>query len=412
MPGDPELVEEFAASLKPPILGEIFKKMVDEMQLAGELGSLLKIEKSIAKAINEAEATHLQGDLFTGKIQSQTFWNTADDMILTALARFAKSAAGNAGIQRRLFAEDAEQGVAFVELMRKRFDIVLMNPPFGALVKSVKRFVSRLYPKSKNDIYGCFLDRSSDLVVTKGSVGAITSRTWMFLPRRTEIRVDVIDAQFDIHVLADLGHSVLDSAMVETCAFILDRKKTIGHEAIFIRAIETPTEEKSILLGRVNCADRINKTFTQYQAAFQNLPGAPLAYWLPTPLFKKLSGTEHLGDSLSVRPGLTTRDNGRFLRAPWEIPHKNIGNKWVWFAKGGAYAPYYFDTQLVLNYTADGRELKAWIEGLGESITTFIANQNSYFKPGLTYPRVTDKGFNVRVLPAGHAFSEKGISIQ
>ncbi len=37
--------------------------------------------------------------------------------------------------------------------------------------------------------------------------------------------------------------------------------------------------------------------------------------------------------------------------------------------------------------------------------------QRHYFRPGFTYPRVTDKGFNVRVLRAGHIFAEKGISV-
>src|SRR5207247_6477671 len=54
---------------------------------------------------------------------------------------------------------------------------------------------------------------------------------------------------------------------------------------------------------------------------------------------------------------------------------------------------------------------KAWISSLGESVTTFIANQRFYFQPGLTYPTITDKGFNVRILRAGHIFSNKGISI-
>ena len=64
MPGDAELVEEFAVRLNPPVLGDLFKKMVEEMKLVGELGSLLKIEESIAKAVKEAEEAHQQGSLF------------------------------------------------------------------------------------------------------------------------------------------------------------------------------------------------------------------------------------------------------------------------------------------------------------------------------------------------------------
>ena len=34
--------------------------------------------------------------------------------------------------RRRLFAEDAAQGFALADLVAQRFDVVLMNPPFGA----------------------------------------------------------------------------------------------------------------------------------------------------------------------------------------------------------------------------------------------------------------------------------------
>src|SRR5206468_6239864 len=48
IPGDATLVEEFAARLDPPLLRDLFKKMVSESRLAGELGTLLRLEDAIA----------------------------------------------------------------------------------------------------------------------------------------------------------------------------------------------------------------------------------------------------------------------------------------------------------------------------------------------------------------------------
>ena len=48
MPGDAALVDEFAARLDPPLLRDLFKKMVAERRLAGELGTLLRVEDGIA----------------------------------------------------------------------------------------------------------------------------------------------------------------------------------------------------------------------------------------------------------------------------------------------------------------------------------------------------------------------------
>jgi hypothetical protein len=147
------------------------------------------------------------------------------------------------------------------------------------------------------------------------------------------------------------------------------------------------------------------------QDRFNLLPNSPFAYWISKPLFDLISKKERFDENWEISPGLTTRDNDRFLRSKLEVPRESLGRKWHWFAKGGSYSPYYFDTELVLNYEEDGHEVKNWIQMLKESVTTFIANQRLYFQCGLSYPRVTDKGFNVRVLPKNHIFAEKGISI-
>ena len=54
MPGDKGLVEEFAARLELPLLRDLFKKMVDESRLAGELGVLLRVENAIALELRRA----------------------------------------------------------------------------------------------------------------------------------------------------------------------------------------------------------------------------------------------------------------------------------------------------------------------------------------------------------------------
>ena len=51
---------------------------------------------------------------------------------IDALHEYAAQGAGAQAARRRLFAEDAGQGVALLELLRQRYDVVLMNPPFGA----------------------------------------------------------------------------------------------------------------------------------------------------------------------------------------------------------------------------------------------------------------------------------------
>src|SRR5207249_493309 len=54
MPGDAALVEEFAAQLDPPLLRDLFRQMVSEMQRAGDLGTLLRAEEGISTELRRA----------------------------------------------------------------------------------------------------------------------------------------------------------------------------------------------------------------------------------------------------------------------------------------------------------------------------------------------------------------------
>jgi hypothetical protein len=239
MPGDAEMVKAFAGDLRPPLLGELFQNMVGEMRLAGELGSLLRVEDGIAAGLSAAREQFVkqqrgtgllpgmglearQGELDLSGIDDDGFFHKAEGLIVETLRRFAESAAGGAGVRRRLFAGDAGQGIALIELVRTRFDVVLMNPPFGAGSLVAKKDFERSYPRTKNDLYAAFVERGVQLLHKRGMLGAITSRTGFFLSSFQKWREDVLLKEAPPVVFADLGYGVLDSAMVEVAAYCLE----------------------------------------------------------------------------------------------------------------------------------------------------------------------------------------------
>jgi predicted RNA methylase len=65
-------------------------------------------------------------------IDDDGFFHEAETRIIEALQAFAETTTGGANVRRRLFAGDAAHGVALIDLERTLFDVVLMNPPFGA----------------------------------------------------------------------------------------------------------------------------------------------------------------------------------------------------------------------------------------------------------------------------------------
>lgn len=245
MPGDKVLVEEFASRLNPPLLRDLFSKMVLEMKLAGELGTLIPVEGAIAAELHRAreqfvtprqnmdflpsmEPLREQAELDLSGIDDDLFFHEAESRIVEALRHFAESAAGGASVRRRLFAGDAAQGISLIDLLRMRFDVVLMNPPFGAASLAAKKEFEKAYPRTKNDIYAAFVERGIGLLHPHGLLGAITSRTGFFLSSFQKWREEILLKEAPPVVFADLGYGVMDAAMVEAAAYCLEKGREVA----------------------------------------------------------------------------------------------------------------------------------------------------------------------------------------
>ena len=246
MPGEEDMRREFTAGLKPRVLGQIVDEVFEKMKLAGEAGSLLKIEEEIKDAVAAAGKQWREGPkpeqqlLFPSMdaprpkqqelrfdvkgITDERFWDKAEDRILDALKDYAEQAENGRAVRRRLFAEDAARGFAFIDLCRKRYDVVLMNPPFGEPAKLSKAFIEKSFPRTKNDVYAAFVERGLNLLQKGGMLGAITSRTGFFLSSFTKWRQEILLKEARPTVFADLGYGVMDSAMVEAAAYCLEAR--------------------------------------------------------------------------------------------------------------------------------------------------------------------------------------------
>ena len=395
MPGDAELVDEFAAGLKPAVLGDIFKKMVEEMKLAGELGSLLKIEESIAKAVKEAAKANQQGNLFAGKVESQDFWDTADEKIIGALGSFAESTAGSAGIRRQLFAGDAAQGVAFIELMRKRFDAVLMNPPFGRVVGASSDLLYKSVPSSAQDLFAAFVERWSTRLTQRGSIGAITGRQALQKVSLEAWRDTVFyGGHASISLLADLGYGVLD-AVVEVALYVL----TEGDSSNPLLSLDmTTTTQKATMLRRALQPDRLEHLNVRKTRQFLRLPGHPLLHSAPPELLRLVTSSNTLGgDGIRAEYGLETGDDFRYFRCWWETPQplRLPFSRWTYVAKGGEYEPWQSNVHLMYDYRF-------------VSVARRASNRDCWGEPGVTWTARTTSNVSFRSLPPECIPSRRG----
>ncbi|MCG8407730.1 MAG: BREX-1 system adenine-specific DNA-methyltransferase PglX [Phycisphaerales bacterium] len=436
MPGEKDLLKKFTMALQPPLLGQLVEVIFDKMQLAGEAGSLLKIEDELRDSVaiarkqwvrglqseqmmlfadDRSKAEQLSFDL--SGITDEQFWCEAESQVIAALLEFAESSTSETHFRRALFADDSLRGFSFIDICRQRYDAVLMNPPFGYLALGSKELVESSYSDCAHDYYPAFLRRGFELLAADGYLGAITNRTGLLLGRFSEWRNELLLKRGRLAYVADLGHNVLDEAMVEAAAYCVikvTKRRTRVAPAVFVSMLATPASDRGSALQRavasVRRSSECSDVFVRRVASFAAIPTSPIAYAFPEELLRLYASLPSVEQSdRVVRSTNQTSDDFRYFRLWWETPENRESPrmKWVPFAKGGEYAPYHADLHLVIDWDDHRR---TWNGYMGTSHRPYVvpASAEYFFRPGLTYSIRTNSGFSPRILPEDSIFGNKG----
>ncbi len=385
MPGESDLLDEFVAELQPTELGELVRFVFEWMQLAGEAGSLLKIEEELHDQIEEMKAKPLftQGE----------FWDNAEAEVLRALQQYAERASNGRTTQRRLFADDAVRGFAFIDLCFKRYDAVLMNPPFGELSNNSKSYIEATFPRTKGDILANFVERALQWSDSKGLVGVISSRTCFYLGTLSRFRKEILQKEGYLYCLADLGDKVLE-ATVETAAYVLQHDRPTTSEAVFMRALIAPDKEYVLMnaIEKLSLHEIDVNTFIANPDEFSRLNGSPYCYWVSNNTIEALAKRQKLeGNFGTVRVGLQTGEDWRFLRMFWEVPQNAIATQWqsqdkTWvpFSRTDFASPWFSPILQLVLWHNNGRELRHFTNTSGK-LKSAIRSPEFYFHPGFSY---------------------------
>ena len=413
MPGEEDLLDDFVARLDPPALGDLVRKIEREMRQADEIGSLLKLEEATARAIREAQDAI--GPLF---VSGETdFWSQAEERLLEALRLYATEATLHSGSQRQLFAEDAAHGIAFLDVCRKQFDAVVMNPPFGRGSKGSESYLKVNYPESGADeLCAGFYTRALEFLREDGMLGAISSRTCFYLHSLALWRQQIVLSRSTVGEFVDLGQGILDGATNETAMYVVRsgrRRQHLAHFGMYHRA----ADKRAAVARFVRKETDDCRQYYRFTSDFDVLDDKPLCYWVSSSFLKSLSRMSPFGESVaSVQMGLAPRDEFRFSRLWWEVDPSEIGRskRWVPYAKGGELSAYYSDVELVLLAEDDLREIKASLNKkypyLKGNLSWVLHPENDYMSPGLTFGQRTTF-LRVCVLPRSCYFSVAGKGI-
>ena len=395
MPGEKELRKEFAGSLDRQ-LGELVESVFEKMELAGEAGSLLKIEEEIQSAVRDVYQE--AGELFRKTDEDR--WRAAESELLLELNAYAEKAHGGAAYQRRLFAEDAARGLGFIDLCRQRYDVVLMNPPFGEPTDRARQSLQNSSDLPTN-LYALFVDRAGSFLKPGGMLGAITDSTFLKQPSFLSFRQRVLLRDMPLRVLVDLGWGVLD-ANVRTAMYVCAKPEP---QCSFVLAASIEEEpQASILVSRVQ-----ELGFTALPLSYlRRLPKAVLAIDLDPHAGAQLVEMPSLGTACELPWGVGANDSAMLFRLRWEVAIESIGSEWLWLTNGGKPSPFYRENYLVCRAklangdSAFEADFRAGTDKMYDASAKHLIGQ-----VGLTHPKRTNT-IHFSFLQAGHVVSPEG----
>jgi hypothetical protein len=393
VPGDH--FADFIARLGDIELERMFTNLIDMLKLAGDLGLLLRVETLVARQPRRGQT----GDLFA----------PPEARIRAALARFGSEEGGRASTRRRLFSEDAAQGLGLLETAEKKFDVVLMNPPFGDPTPRTKEYLANNYRAQSNELYACFVERAV-LDLCNGLCGQLTPREFLTYSSLSGLRKDVLTKKARTLLVADFGLGVMDAAMVRAAAYVVDCRPGQNHrEALAFRLIEAKDKSlpllASIKLLRSGRNDAC--TFVFDPAQYSEVGEGALAYWIGAetierfhrgPFFEEVAG--------DARLGVQTSNNEQFVRLRWEVMVSGREQRWRPYMKGGEFAKYASLLHLVIDWRRDGTHIQ---DSYGSPVR--LRESWQYERAGLNYPLVNEIGMNVSVMPVGTVFDNTSPSV-
>lgn len=244
------LVEHVGSKLGSPELRQrLFKTVWDNLQYVGELGSLVQVRESVGAVLYEWVERRAKDKGLTKLIRKDfgrqlELGSIVDDLtrekarqlelerkiledeaaqLQQELLAAIEDAAGESSADpaERLFAEDTARGLKLLQMLSRRYDVAVMNPPYGSFVPKTKDFVKAAYPLTSNDNYAAFIDRATQLTEPEGYVGALVSATFVNLTTFEKLRTEILLKRNPLIVMLDLGFGILDDATVEAAAIVI-----------------------------------------------------------------------------------------------------------------------------------------------------------------------------------------------
>lgn len=397
MPGNKRLLKGLMDEFDKP-MQRLLSTIWNKMKYVGEAGLLFKMEKEISDDIEylrknwskvnqnrnvsfydseERRAEVMAANEARTELRhhKDEFFEEIAERLQTALQELSSRLSEEEGYENALFSEDATRGFAFIELCQKRFDCIVMNPPFGEGSEHTSQYMNDNYPAWSKNLVCAFFDRMQEMLDDEGKLGAIFDRTVMIKSSYEAFRRRNLCGF--ITACADTGWGVLD-ASVETSTLVLN-KLSSDVEGVFLDVQNVNSEEKDenlqVLIRTYNRGEDAKWIYVAKSVEFDNLPNTVIGYYFGKfilKLFKYLNLEER---GYVARNGHTLTSSTHF-RLFYEIPISSMNYRLMY--NGSTYSLFYSYYRELCYWGSDGSILK-------NNPNVVLRNLSYHFLSGVGY---------------------------
>ena len=326
-----------------------------------------------------------------------------------------------------------EQLIVQAEYLTRSYAVVATNPPYMGsrnMGSMLSTWLKKHHPQAKSDLFAAFIERCLQLADAEhGLVAMITMQAWMFLDSFEKLRRRILHDAPPVTML-HLGERAFDSIggeVVSTTAFVLGPGRSGDERCQYFRVVPGSSETEKENLFKDALAGSSDVRFFARPQTLLALPGGRIAYWLSPAMTRAFTEGKPLGEVAAPKQGLATTNNARFTRSWWEAPISSIGigytrdnansSKLTWFPynKGGEFRKWYGNQTLIVNWFADGQEIRNTIINkypyLNGNYEWVAKNMEAYFNTSVSWSKISSGTPAFRLYPQGFVFDVAGTSV-
>lgn len=298
-----------------------------------------------------------------------------------------------------------ENAAAICEKLSRRFTCTVANPPYmgsSSFNPFMSKWVKKNYPDVKSDLCTCFIERNLSLAKVGGFASLVTSDTCMYLSSFVAMRTSLIDNNTILTFVDTRGTNAHPDVFDANAIWVLRHGRLDGYEGSYFKLNHRIPEKAGALLEAIQNPD-CGWFYRRNADTFKQIPGTPIAYWMPTSLVGAFNeGRSIGGDSDYTGSPNITGDNDKYLRFHWEIAQSRKESKWRTYSKGGEFRRWYGNLIHVVDWSYPARQFYC------DNKTSTLLPEKYWYQGGITYTMLTSGKACFRYIQNGCIWDKSG----